>query len=244
MTHDSDITQQIPLVGDLGFEHDRRCPETAILAAYADASLGSEKLAEVEDHLANCTACLNQIGFLVREEDREVPSVPTHLLDAVRESRSNWLSWIPRPALTAVAAAAVLMAAILVAPRLETVLKPAGATRPAPERGVVEPADRSVRSAADFTAKPLLLHPAEGAILKGPAVELRWEQFQNALTYSVVVVNLEGDVVWEAMSTETEITLPADALSAGRKHFFWIEAQLHGGGTVKSAPVGFQLAPD
>jgi hypothetical protein len=246
MNRERDITQDIPLVADPGTRPGSSCPDATLLAAYAETQLETDKRSELEEHLADCSFCLGQIGSLVRDADRELPAVPSSLRDAVQEPRTGWFGWGPKPAWAAVATAAVLILAVGVAFQLD---RQSGPSDPVPSTSgsaaqstYGSPPDRAMRNGTRPSAFGIL-EPEEGAVLEGPEIELHWQGSPQSLQYSVLLVSLEGDLMWEGRTTGDRISVPASKLATGERYFVWIEAQLRGGGRLKSAPVGFRLAP-
>jgi hypothetical protein len=242
-----DISQDIRRVADAGQRRGPDCPDEAALAAYADAALGSGRRAEIEEHLAGCSFCLGQVGFLVRQAEREPPAVPQNLLDAVRGSERRFaIDWWPTPAWKALAAAAALVVAVAVMLQLgrpsdplsdpQAIEKSFGfTTSPEPDRTVRN--DTMVRALS-------IIEPVEGALLAGPEIEVRWQADPQAIQYTVLLVNLEGDQIWEERTTGSGLTVPTASLRGGARYFFWVEATLRDGGAIKSRAVGFRLTPD
>jgi len=237
MNPEIEIIKQIPLVADPGVRSDRHCPAPELLAAYAEVSLDGGRLSEVEEHLADCTACLNQVGFLVREAAGETPPVPVRLITLARTSPRSWSDWMQRPVLTAVAAAATVVLAITLAFRFDFVSSPGEI--PAPISTA-----RELRSGPGATIQPKILTPSEGQVIQGPEIELRWQEVPSALGYQVQVVSLRGDLVWEGRSAETTMAIPTGDWTPDEKYFIWVEARLGGGGALRSPAVGIRLAPD
>ncbi len=111
---DFDITRQISLMADSGAKSGRNCPEHAQLVAYSEAKLGDAERTRFETHLADCSFCLGQIGFLAREAHDEMPAVPNRLLNAVHGEKVRWFDQVPKPALLPLASAAAVILAVAV----------------------------------------------------------------------------------------------------------------------------------
>ena len=84
MRDEHDIPSDIPLLAEAGREPGADCPDEGVLAVYAESALEEEERNALEGHLADCSHCLGQVGFLVRAAEAELPAVPTDLLDATR----------------------------------------------------------------------------------------------------------------------------------------------------------------
>jgi len=244
---DFGIARQIPLIADSGAASGRNCPEQAELVAYLEALLGAEKRAKLEGHLADCSFCLGQVGFLVREADDEIPAVPSRLLDAARGVRVRWFDRVPKPVLTPLAAAAALILAVAVGLQLDHVSGPVDVSRPASDpalESTTSPANRGpVRNGLTNAAAPRILHPKEGESITEFRAVVHWEASPGALLYTAQIVNLEGDVVWEERLPGLSAAVPPEqVLEPGRRYFVWVEAHLQTGGSLKSAVVGFRVA--
>ena len=244
---DFDITRLIPLLADSGAGSGRNCPEHAQLVAYSEAKLGDAQRTRFETHLADCGFCLGQVGFLVREAHNETPAVPNRLLDAARGVRVRWFDQLPKPALVPLASAAALILAVAVGLQLNLVPGPGGVSRPASDpalESTTGPANPgAVRNGLTGVAAPRILHPREGESIAESWTAVRWETCPGALGYTVQIVNLEGDVVWEERSSGLSAVVPPEnALESGQRYFVWVEAHLQTGGSLKSTAVGFGVA--
>jgi hypothetical protein len=83
-------------MADLGFERsspvkalhvDRPgwgCLDASQIAAFIEQRLPAEEEARIEEHLADCAACLEQVVFLARHQPGEGATVPPHLLARAR----------------------------------------------------------------------------------------------------------------------------------------------------------------
>ncbi len=244
---DLDITRQISLLADSGAKSGRNCPEHAQLVAYSEAKLGDSERTRFETHLADCGFCLGQVGFLAREAHNETPAVPNRFLDAARGVRVRWFDQVPKPALLPLASAAALILAIAVGLQLNVVSGPADVSRPASDpalESTTGPANRGpVRNGLTGAAAPRILHPKEGESITESRTAVLWEAYPGALQYTVLLVNLEGDVVWEERSSGLSAVVPPEKeLEPGQRYFVWVEAHLQTGGSLKSAAVGFRVA--
>ncbi len=238
MIDESEIARQIPLVADSAAKRTLRCPPSTQLAAYVDARLGENPRSEVEEHLADCAFCLGQIGFLVR--DSRAPAavpLPADLLSAARERPNRRFGLVPVPALTALAATALLL---VVSVRWQ----PESGFRPV-QSSIDEVADRTVRNGAVTASPPRVVLPVDGEIVARPPVEVRWSASPGALQYAVQVLSLEGDLVWEDLTGGEGALIPSEVqLEPGQKYYVWVEAQLRNGGTARSGAVAFRVAPE
>jgi len=238
MIDESEIARQIPLVADSAAKRTLRCPPSTQLAAYVDARLGENPRSEVEEHLADCAFCVGQIGFLVRDSRAQaaVP-LPADLVSEARERPTRRFGLVPAPALTALAATALLLV-------VSVLWQPNSGFGPA--RSYVEaPADRTVRNGAVTVAPPRILQPGEGEIVGRLPLEIRWSTSPGALQYSVQLLSLAGDLVWEGPNAGEETIVPPQvALEPGQRYYVWVEARLPSGAVSRSDAVAFRVAPD
>jgi len=242
-----DITRNIPLIAEPGDRGGRNCPDQSELVAYARAEIGAAERSRLEAHLADCSFCLGQVGFLVREAPEELPAVPVWLLEAARGVKIRWFDQLPKPALTALASAAVLVLAVAVGLQLRVLPGSLENGRSAPppvlESTAGVPIEGPVRNGHTALPAPQILHPREGEIVADSGGLVLWKSSPGALEYTVWLVNLEGDVVWEGRSSGPSVVIPPTTkLEPGQKYFVWVEAHLETGGSVKSAAVGFRVA--
>jgi hypothetical protein len=249
MIDESDITRQIPLVAGSGSRRGARCPTPGQLAAYADTRLDATARARVEEHLADCTYCLGQVGFLVRElRETEARPVPSRLIDTARERPSRWFRLVPVPALAALAATALLLVVGFVW-QPDRGLAPFSPAGPGAERSgrasTTVPMDRTVRNGGLAAVAPRILLPVDGEVVGQLPMEIRWSSSPGALQYSVQVLSLAGDLVWEGSSAGEATVVPsAVAFEPGQRYYVWVEARLPSGATSKSDAVAFRVAPD
>lgn len=210
-----------------------RCPGDSELAGWVEGGLPGARREELADHLADCAFCRGQAGFLARAASLgPPPPVPVALLEAAAGRRQPLFGFF-RPA-TLAAAGAGLALVLLVAGPLGRTARIPGA--PA--------SDEQVRTGLIPADVPALLQPSEGQVVPGTALELRWREVPDALSYTVQIVSPAGDVVWEGRAEGAHLTVPANAaLAPGQSCFAWVVAHLRSGATVRSPAVGFRLAP-
>jgi hypothetical protein len=191
------------------------CPDESVLAAYSDGLLEDAERQQAEEHFADCDDCLEQIGLLAqlsRQAD-DLRPVPDELLAKAQalstrpSSRLTTAYWVPA------AAAALLLLAILPWMALRT---------DAP------PQDRLLRSSQGQSALQVVA-PQPETNLSLP-FEFAWKILPQAVSYEVLVVDSEGEPVWQGQASQPQITLPADApLKPGNRYFMRVGAQIAGG---------------
>ena len=105
--------------------------------------------------------------------------------------------------------------------------------------------DRTVRNGAVTVAPPRILQPGEGEIVGRLPLEIRWSTSPGALQYSVQLLSLAGDLVWEAVNSGREVVVPAGIVfEPGQRYYVWVEARLPSGAVSRSDAVAFRVAPD
>ncbi len=224
-----------------------RCPDEHQLAAYADQQLIGEERKRVETHLAKCSSCLQQVGYLVRNADGAVAPVPARLLRAAQQlqpapPRNSLIAWQwagVAAAIAVVAIAAILWRSARPDGPEEHPAVVATAQQPQPPGIAPNPeAETAVRSKSSHIS-PVVLSPQPGAIVHVSDFIIRWEPIERATAYEVRVVTADGDLVWRKRVQETSAKPPSQIVRPGAKYFVWLRALLPGGKTQQSAAVSF-----
>ncbi len=228
--------------------HRFHCPDEHQLAAYVDQQLIGAERERVESHLAKCDTCLRQVGFLVKESQLPVESVPAFLLDCAKkvdtEAHTNtsfdW-RWITVPAGIAVIALGLVIWREARSHAEENSMTLATAQQPS--AAVVRDKARSeaemaVRSESPSASLPHVLSPEAGVVVHAADFIIHWEAMPNATAYEVRVVTVDGDLVWSKRLHENSAKAP-QVLRPGMKYFVWVRAFLANGKTEQSEAVGF-----
>lgn len=201
------------------------CPPPDIVAAYVDGHIEESSREGLERHLADCEACLGQVGLLARAENTPVGAVPAPLFDraaaiTARGSRVPFLGW-------AAAAVVVLAGGMLLT---QEAARPPLAHLPTSDvRGM------------DAT-EVRVLEPSDGAVLKRESGVVAWEPVSRALYYEVRFTDVDGTLWWDTRTEATVITLPADALRSGANGYIWITAHLPDNRSVRSPARAISIA--
>ncbi len=235
-----------------------RCLDESQIAAYADGGLREPEKKRVEAHLANCNFCLDQVAFLARIENAELPgSVPGSLLARARDlvgSRAR-VTLIPAwGRLVTAAAVACLAVAVTVSVRHSRLRTPSSAPNHPSEPSVGTPSSAQpalpnpsaetgeVRGGTESAPLTVVL-PAPDAMVSRKDLQFRWEVVRGALYYDVRLMTAEGNLVWEQRADVNSLTVPADVkLETGHKYYLLIRADLPEGKTVESKAVAFSVA--
>ena len=239
----------------------RRCPEDDVLAAYMERRLQPQKQPQVEAHVSDCPFCLEQVAFLLKVQDAELPQVPAVLLARVAKPASRpWLANISgRLAPAAVALAGVLVVASVVM-RQEPAARSAGSERPptrqqaatatpvqpspAPVAPWASPAalpPRETRSQTQLADRLQLLEPRAGATVMAEGFDLRWTAAPRALFYEVRITTASGQMVWSGKAEREQLRVPAAARLHPGVHFAWVRAHLPEGRLLRAPAVSFTV---
>jgi len=228
-----------------------RCPGEHLLAAYADNRLAGSEKDRVEDHLAGCAYCLDQVAFLARiSEIRPPEEVSAALLARVREVESGisagwrWPAW----SWAAAGAAAVLAISVTLwwqqpGGQAPPITLPSAVSQPPRVKPVPhESLERDVRQGPS-SALPEVLSPSQGAVVALGSIEFRWTEVPRSLYYEVQLMTDEGSLVWEGRSESASLRAPGNiALNPGRIYYVSVRAHLPEGQSLRSPAVGFQIA--
>ena len=196
------------------------CPAPEILAAYADGRIDDIIRAKFERHLADCDACLADVGLLVRAADVPPSPVPDALLH-----RASQLASPTKPlrrAWIAAAAGSVLAASVLLVQQRGPAVQPV-----TPGSGV-----RGL-AATDLQ----VIEPMEGGRFSRDAAVVRWLAVPRTLFYEIRLTDPDGALVWEARTQVTEISIPPEALRPFSSGFLWVTAHQPDNRSVRSRAV-------
>lgn len=185
--------------------------EPGLIASYLENVCDAEERSRVEDHLAECTDCCEELIAL----EETVRTLPTR-----RKGRYV----IP---LVALGAAATLAGLIVFRPSDSPVELPAGA--PIVQRS--QPEERNSIA---------ILGPESGAVVEASDVILRWAPVEADARYLVTVTTSNGDSVWALMTPDSAAAIPV-ALEPGGEYLWYVDALLPGGGTATSGIHHFRV---
>jgi anti-sigma factor RsiW len=233
------------------FQSERKCPDEHLLAAYADQQLVGDERHEVEKHLVACDTCLHELGSLVRSQDTRTDRTPDDLLRLARgfakpstSGTSVW-RWLPVPLLALLALIAfTTWRSTQVAPSNPTQNSPAPvqeAKSSSPELPNTSSDDSEIRGTGGAAA--MIVSPTPGEHVSSAQPRFRWQAQPETESYEVQVMTEAGDLVWEAHTNSTSISLPhAIRLADGESYFLLVRAYKRHTGIVESAPVRFIAA--
>ena len=230
------------------------CLDEFDLAAFVEHQVTEGERQSIQDHLAECRHCREQVRFLIKAQRAEIrESVPATLLSrAVQlEDSSEWhplrRGWLWR-SVGAVAAGSLLVAVVTLqrqkedGPRPGISNAPSVSARSEPGGAVSDEltAPSSSRNHATNSHAPAVLFPNPGALLPRSEIEFRWESVRETVQYQVRLVTPEGEPVWDHTTDGTSARLTNEAkLTPGGKYFVWVRAYLEDGQIVRSKAVPF-----
>lgn len=192
-----------------------RHAEPSEIAAYLDDRLPEAEKVRLQAHLAECTACRDEMVELV--ELMEVHQ---------RVGRRRWIA----PVVVAAAAAAAL---IVLVPAVREDPDEPSAFR-APEAAAEREAVRTIA-----TSTPDADRPVERA-----GLAFSWQPIEEDASYRVTVTDSSGVPMWVAETDETRLALPEEVgLESGGSYLWFVDAVLPDGSTATSGVHPFQISP-
>ena len=102
-----------------------------------------------------------------------------------------------------------------------------------------------VREAPSLPAPSLgLVFPQEGQRVLRRDLEFRWQAVSGAHLYEVVVLDRQGNVIWETEAEHLSVRVPEDVpLRPGERYFVWVVARVDGESPLRSPSVAFEILP-
>jgi hypothetical protein len=214
----------------------RKCRYEDLIDGYLLDRLKPEEQADFEEHYFICRSCFekmserDEIVQILKKEGvfaAEKEAEPDRAAGTPRPARKPVLLTLPRWALIAVPAAAVLLAVWIILPRGGTVSPP-----------IVLTGDETVRGAAVTPVFPV------GSLPRAPEF-LEWKSAGPGMEYRVSLSGAGAD--WKATGAGTRIALPDDVRSGLRtgKTYIWQVQAFTVDGTLAavSARVKFKIVP-
>ena len=213
------------------------CPSEVQLAAYSEQQLIGDERNLVEQHLASCDACLQQVGFLLHTASVPSKQTPDHLLSMASSmgkrpdpiTRHRW-----RGLAVATATGAVL-AVVLWNNRNESrfptptqeISNPVTApTNSAPEAMPVPPiaTDKNSKLRGEQgSSDAMLTSPQPDEVLDASRIEFHWKPRREASFYEIKIVSETGDLVWQKRSLGSFLKLPSDVhLEKNKPYYVWM----------------------
>jgi hypothetical protein len=212
------------------------------LSSYVDGTLSSSEIKTVVEHLADCTDCLDLVGFLVRSEDHEAEVGAFEASSregekTARTSQSRWVGNLWRK----VAASVILVTGLsIIAYQLYEIRD-----NHSRQNAISEPIVSQVRGPEDAAAVPQILYPKDASIIARSNPEIGWTEINGAYSYTVELLSSGGDLVWKTETAATESKIPDQVeLINGNKYFLSVRAHLPDGRSLRAPAVGLTFRDD
>lgn len=217
------------------------CLTTETKRAFLADELSTERRETAEVHLSDCSACRRQISIMLSEIKTEetlplpeslkqkAKQIPLRQTSEKQNFFTTFLAFFQKPA--AVAAGVVLLIALasiaFIALREKNPLQK----------------DEKFRQGNSSANKPQLLSPISDSSIETTKIDFRWSKVINALSYTVVVLDEKGDILFQKSTTQESLSMDAAALNlANSRHFFWfVRVKLADGTTSNSDSSKFSL---
>lgn len=173
------------------------------VVGYIDGTLDPAARTRVEAHVSDCEECTGELAAVSR----------------LRPTPRRRIPWLGMGA-----AAAAVLAAVLVGPRVG---QRADDDAP-PVRG-------------DSAATMSVVAPADGATL-GELPEFAWRPMPGATTYRVSVTGADGDSIWAVTTRDTAVRPSESAVQPRSGVYYWyVDALLADGGSIAGTAHEFRL---
>ena len=202
----------------LQFRPRRQPPEPVIpaehltaseVAAYIDRSLTGAARERAERHLSDCSLCRDELVACARLAT-----------EAPAGRRTRFVAPI-----IGVAAAAVIVAVAVGAPRRGTARAPT-----------------TERASGPVALGVAIVAPRDGASIESRAVRFIWRADSGAVGYRVIVTAANGTLVWKGDSPDTTITPPRTTMFVNGGEFNWrVESTRADGGAAWSQTATFRV---
>lgn len=190
-------------------DHLRHLRETEA-AAFLDGGLTATGRRRVQAHIDICDACRAELVDVGRATERR--GLPTRV--ASLGYRRWWISAV---------AAAGIVALILV---------PRGSTR---SRTALEPTRASRVADADGQRHIDVIAPSDDSTVTARALVFQWHAVP-ADVYKFSLLTESGDSIWTKETTDTVVTIPADAGVTSGSSYFWRVDAIGNGIVAKTRP--------
>lgn len=217
------------------------CLTTEIKHAYLFDKLSTDERETAEAHLAACRLCRHQLTVMF-EDKQEVLSIPDLLKQKAKQipaqeikERQNLFTSLSAYFRQPVAVAASIVLLIVVSSITFFVLR-----EKSPAQNSNEEKLRQGNTSAN---KPQILSPAINAQITSDQIEFRWEKVINALSYTLIVTDEKGDIIFQQKTTQENFTLNLSTLNLTKdKTYFWfVKTKLADGTAIDSDTAKFHF---
>jgi hypothetical protein len=202
---------------------------------YLERKTPHQRVAEIENHLAECQECSSALAeiYLLTHREEDVPAVdPKYFEKALSivkgapRVKKNSRSPRARPALVFAVSAALVALVIFV-------------FYYSPGPGTVNVMGYRGSSAS----AELRLYPPDGAIVHAHGTDLTWNRVPAAREYKITISDINGYPVYSGSLSDTNVSLGGIGHFTPGKTYIWeVKAFLPDGRFVKSAVSSFEFS--
>ena len=230
------------------FPESEECYDDIIIASYIEGQNKRKERKKFYRHVTRCDVCLDRliaVESLLRELKSEGlltnkgglwPSpgklISLYITSIEQKLRSLWqIIMKPSPVYRWAGVMLVLLFISLLVLKPDNLREVPIQTREA-DSDVLEP-------------KIQLLFPANRTIIKIDKPEFRWTQTSITSSYHFLLLNSNGDIVLEKITSDTRMILPNDIHLQPTMTYFWqVEAYFEQGFSIVSDMISFTYAPE
>lgn len=88
-----------------------------------------------------------------------------------------------------------------------------------------------------------LLSPSDHSLVNSAELQFNWSSVSEATSYTFLLLNDQGDILWEEQTTRQTLSLPAEIQLRTSTLYFWqVECQFESGGSLISDMSRFSVA--
>jgi hypothetical protein len=210
------------------------CPDEHEIAAYVDGTLESAPAEAMDQHLADCDACIALVGLLSRERNADVLEETGEL---AATSARRLPTTPPQSAPWWVAAAAALVISVSVLATLGQLQR----TRPDSQQRLDM---RATRNGTQGMPTLQVLAPKAGTAVDPKRMSFRWTAVPGSQYYEVRILSDAGDVLADERVSGTQWQPHSVlALRPGVDYYVHVDAHLTDDRSVGSEHVTFRVVP-
>ena len=221
------------------------CFEDAQLISFLEGKFPARKRQEFYHHLSECFVCTDQLvaleSFLhdlklegLLPTEKGIGAKITEILEKTKNAISGKINVagsifrLPRPVYQFVGVVLILIVLGVMLDHSQFVSNFPFNTR--------EPA-------INLTETPLrLLAPTNRSMVKPHELEFRWTSIPHATSYTFLLLNAQGDIIWEQKTSDVKLTLPTDIQPQTSGTYFWqVECLFEQGGSIVSDMTSFSF---
>ena len=97
-------------------------------------------------------------------------------------------------------------------------------------------------SLIETTASLNLLSPSDHSLVNSSELQFNWSSISGATSYTFLLLNEQGDILWEEQTPRTALSLPEEIQLQPSTVYFWqVECQFEAGGSLTSDMSSFSM---